>query len=133
MNRSSINKAILVGRVGDKPEARYTPNGTSTASFSLATNEVWGSGEDKREHTEWHNIVTWNKTAEYVSDYIYKGQLVCIEGRIRTRSWKDKTEMTRKTTEIVAESVIALEWKSKDSSTKQTKSEKEDESDDLPF
>jgi len=133
MQRSSLNKVILVGRVGDKPEGRYTPKGTSTASFSLATNETWGTGDTKKEHTEWHNIVSWDKLADFVSDYLYKGQQLCVEGRIRTRSWKDKAENTRKITEIIADSITPLEWKSKGLTGKKPGLESEDEAEELPF
>ena len=62
MQKSSVNKVILVGHIGNKPEGRYTPSGTSTATFSLATNESWiDSDKEKKEHTEWHNIVAWDK------------------------------------------------------------------------
>ena len=133
MNKSSLNRAVLVGRVGDKPEGRYTPKGTSMASFSIATNEMWGNGEDRQEHTEWHNIVTWGKSADFVSDFIQKGQLICIEGRLKTRSWKDKEDNTRKTTEIVASSITPLEWKKNGAKAEPGVSEPNDDEEDLPF
>ncbi|MBT5078338.1 MAG: single-stranded DNA-binding protein, partial [Candidatus Marinimicrobia bacterium] len=81
MQRNSINKVILVGHTGNKPEGRYTPSGTSTASFSLATNESWiDSDKGKQERTEWHNIVAWGKLADFATEYIQKGQLVYVEG-----------------------------------------------------
>jgi len=111
MHKSSLNKVIIVGRVGNKPEGRYTPSGASTANFSVATNELWGEAESRKEHTEWHNIIAWNKTADFVTRYIQKGQLVSLEGRIRTRSWKDKDDNLRKTTEIVCDNITPLEWR----------------------
>ncbi len=92
MQRSSINRVLLVGRIGNKPEGRFTASGASTASFSVATNEVWGTDEKRQEHTEWHNVTAWGKTADFVTKYIQKGQLVAVEGRLRTRSWTDKEE-----------------------------------------
>ncbi len=82
MQKSSVNKVILVGHIGNKPEGRYTPSGTSTATFSLATNESWiDSEKEKKEHTEWHNIVAWNKLADFTTEYLQKGQLIYIEGK----------------------------------------------------
>ncbi len=134
MDRSSLNKVLLIGRVGEKPEGRYTPSGTSTTSFSLATNEVWGADEKRQEHTEWHSIVAWGKTAEFVSDYIQKGQLIYVEGRLRTRTWKDKNDNTRKTTEVVAQQITPLEWKNKKPEVDSGVSEPVDENEEeLPF
>ena len=138
MQRNSINKVILVGHIGNKPEGRYTPSGTSTASFSLATNESWiDSDKGKQERTEWHNIVAWGKLADFATEYIQKGQLVYVEGRLQTRSWKDKEGNPRKTTEIVCIAITPLEWKSaKNSTTPEDKSvEKvvEPTEEDLPF
>ena len=139
MQRNSINKVILVGHIGNKPEGRYTPSGTSTASFSLATNEAWiDSDKGKQERTEWHNIVAWSKLADFTTEYIQKGQLVYLEGRLQTRSWKDKEGNARKTTDIVCTVITPLEWKSgKNSTASENKStdkfEEAPEKDDLPF
>ena len=108
----SVNKIILVGHLGGKPEGRYTPQGISTASFSLATNERWTDINNKtHEHTEWHNIVTWNKVADFVTEYLDKGHLVYVEGSIRTRIWKTNKNEERKITEIVASQVVSMEKK----------------------
>jgi len=134
MNKSSLNSAVIVGRIGDKPDSRYTPKGTSVASFSIATNELWGTGEERKEHTEWHNIVTWGKSADFVSEYLQKGQLVCVEGRLKTRSWKDKDDNTHKSTEIVAGSVTPLEWKKNGAPPDpQVADAGDEEEEDLPF
>ncbi|NQU67996.1 MAG: single-stranded DNA-binding protein [Candidatus Marinimicrobia bacterium] len=133
MEKSSLNKVILIGRVGDKPEGRYTSGGKSTSSFSIATNETWGIDDNRQEHTEWHNIVAWGKLAEFSSDYLQKGQLICIEGKLRTRVWKDKEENSRKTTEIVADRVTPLEWKGKKSSVDTEVSDADDDEEELPF
>ena len=115
MQKSSLNKAILVGRLGRNPEGRYTPSGTSTARFSIATDESWiDSDNNKQEHTEWHDVEAWGKTADFVTQYLKKGQLVCVEGKIRTQSWKDKDGNPRKKTEIVCQNVTPLEWKSEE-------------------
>ena len=138
MQRNSINKVILIGHIGNKPEGRYTPSGTSTASFSLATNESWiDSDKGKQERTEWHNIVAWGKLADFATEYIQKGQLVYVEGRLQTRSWKDKEGNPRKTTEIICIAITPLEWKSTKNSTasEDENAEKvaEPADDDLPF
>jgi len=112
MQRSSVNKVILVGHMGNKPEGRYTPSGVSTASFSIATNESWINSESKKqERTEWHNIIAWNKLADFATEYLQKGQLVYIEGRMQTRSYKDKENIQRKITEIISTAITPLEWK----------------------
>ena len=90
----SVNKVILIGHLGGKPEGRYTQQGVSTASFSLATNEVWvDSNKQKHEHTEWHHVVVWNQLADFVTEYLNKGHLIYLEGTIKTRSWKDKNTL----------------------------------------
>ena len=115
MQKSSVNKVILVGHIGNKPEGRYTPAGTSTASFSLATNESWIDSEnEKQERTEWHYIIAWNKLADFATEYLQKGQLIYIEGRLQTRTYKDKEEIQRKVTEIIATAITPLEWKTTD-------------------
>ena len=117
MQKSSVNKVILVGHLGNKPEGRYTPSGVSTVSFSIATNETWvDNNQDKNEHTEWHNIIAWNKLADFATEYLYKGQLVCIEGKLRTRSYSDKDGIKKWITEIVCTSLTPLDWKSKKNS-----------------
>jgi len=110
-----INKAILVGRLGKDPEVRYTPDGAMITSFSLATDEQWKdkSGE-KVQKTEWHNIVTFGKLAEICGNYLAKGLLVYIEGRIRTRSWEGKDGVKRYTTEIIATDMKMLSPKGAD-------------------
>ncbi len=145
MQKSSVNKVILVGHIGNKPEGRYTPNGVSTATFSLATNESWlGADNEKQERTEWHNIVAWNKLADFATEYLQKGQLVYIEGRIQSRVYKDKENISRRISEIVSTSITPLEWKnindekkedmSSDDVKKIKKNEEDDQSiDDLPF
>ena len=112
MQKGSLNKVILIGRLGKDPEGRYTPSGVAVASFSLATNESWNNKEGTKEHTEWHNIVAWDKLANFSNDHLYKGQLVNIEGVLRTRQWEDKEHKTnKKTTEIICTSITPLEWK----------------------
>jgi single-strand DNA-binding protein len=112
----TVNRVILVGRLGKDPEIRSIPSGTSVAKFSLATDERFTdkSGE-KQERTEWHNIVAWGKLAEICGQYLRKGKLVFIEGSIRTDSWDDKeTGVKKYRTEIIASNMQMLEKKGDD-------------------
>ena len=102
----SVNKVILLGRLGQDPELKYTPGGMSVCNFSMATSENWtDKGGQKQERTEWHRIVVWGKQAENCNKYLKKGRMAFIEGRLQTRSWDDKTGQKRYTTEIVANAV----------------------------
>ena len=113
MQKNSINKVILAGHLGANPEARYTKSGRAAVSFSLATNEVWKQTDGSNsEHTEWHSIIAWDKLAEFAQQYLYKGQLVSIEGKIHTRNWENKEGNKGKTTEIICSNITPLEWKS---------------------
>lgn len=106
---SGVNKVILVGRLGKDPEVRNLENGVSVANFTMATSESYKdrtTGE-KKESTEWHNIVLWRGLAEISQKYLHKGDLVYIEGKLRTRSW-EKEGVTRYTTEIVADNMTML-------------------------
>jgi single-strand DNA-binding protein len=106
----SINKVILVGRLGRDPELKYTASGVPFCRFSMATDEGWtdkGSGE-RTERTEWHNIVVWDKLAEICNNYLTKGRMVYIEGSLQTREWDDQEGNKRKTTEIRARDMVLL-------------------------
>jgi single-strand DNA-binding protein len=106
---SGVNKVILVGRLGKDPEVRNLENGAAVANFSIATSETYKdrtTGE-KKEITEWHNIVAWRGLADITQKYLRKGDMVYIEGKLRTRSW-EKDGITRYTTEIVADNMNML-------------------------
>jgi len=106
----SVNKAILVGRLGRDPETRYTSGGQAVCNFTLATDSSYKdrSGE-RQKKTEWHRIVLWGKLAEIAQQYLKKGQMVYIEGRIQTREWEDKSSgQKRTTTEIVGNEMRML-------------------------
>ena len=105
----SINKVILIGRLGKDPEMRFTPSGKAVTNFTLATNENWTdqSGE-RQERTEWHRIVTWGKLAENCAKLLSKGKQVYVEGRLQTRQWDDRDGNKRYTTEIVANTMQIL-------------------------
>jgi len=105
-----INKVILIGNLGQDPETRSTPGGSTVTNLRLATSESWRdkqSGEMK-EQTEWHTVVLWNRLGEIAGEYLKKGSQVYIEGRLRTRKWQDKSGNDRYTTEIVASEMQML-------------------------
>ncbi len=105
----SVNKVILVGRLGQNPEVRYTPSGAAVANFSVATNESWVDKQgQKQDKTEWHKVVVWGKLAELCNQYLAKGRQVYLEGRLQTRQWQDKDGQTKYTTEVQAQTVQFL-------------------------
>jgi len=106
----SVNKVILVGRLGRDPETRYTSGGQAVANFTMATDESYKDRAGERQkRTEWHRIVLWGKLAEIAQQYLKKGMLVYIEGRIQTRQWEDKRDgQKRTTTEIVGNAMKML-------------------------
>ena len=106
---ASVNKVILIGNLGADPETRYLPSGDAVTNIRIATTDTWKdkSGE-KQEHTEWHRIAFFGKTAEIAGEYLKKGSPVYVEGRIRTRKWQDKEGQDRYSTEIVADRMQLL-------------------------
>lgn len=106
---SGVNKVILIGRLGKDPEVRHLESGASVANFSLATSEVYKdrtTGE-RKEITEWHNVVLWRGLANVAEKYLHKGEMVYIEGKLRTRSW-EKDGITRYTTEVFGDNMTML-------------------------
>jgi single-strand DNA-binding protein len=113
----TLNKVLLIGRLTRDPEMRYTPSGQPVTSFSIATNRYSGGTDgERREFTDYHNIVAWNigkrQLAELVAQYTRKGSLVYVEGRLQTRSWEGQDGQKRRTTEVVASDVQFLESRS---------------------
>ncbi len=105
----TVNKVILIGRLGKDPEVKYTQGGTAIARFSLATDEFWkDQNGERQQRTEWHNIVAWDKLADICGQYLTKGKQVYIEGKLQTRSWEDKEGNKRYTTEIRADNMVML-------------------------
>jgi single-strand DNA-binding protein len=107
---ASVNKTILVGNLGADPIIRYMPNGTPTATVSLATTDKWkdkGTGEVK-ESTEWHRVVFFNGLAEIVGEHLKKGSQIYVEGKLKTRKWTDKNNIERYSTEIVGRELQML-------------------------
>jgi single-strand DNA-binding protein len=110
MASGSVNKVILIGHLGAKPELKYLPSGQAVCELRLATNEVFNDKNNQRqERTEWHRVVVWGKTGESCAQYLDKGRQIYIEGRIQTRSWDDKNSGEKRyATEIVANQVTFL-------------------------
>ena len=140
---SGINKVILVGHLGKDPDIRHLDNNVTVASFPLATYETYNKDGKRMEQTEWHNIVMWRGLAEIAEKFLHKGKLVYIEGKVRSRSYEDKENIKRYTTEIVADSFTMLGRKSdfeaptdnrnNENETSVDFKENQNEDDDLPF
>ena len=107
---ASVNKVIVVGNLGKDPETRYSPNGGAICNVRIATTRNWkdkATGE-KKEETEWHSVVFYDRLAEIAGEYLKKGRSVYVEGRLKTRKWQDKEGQDRYTTEIIAQEMQLL-------------------------
>jgi len=146
MSRGSVNKVILLGRLGKDPEMRYSPSGTAIANFSLATNHRQKSQEGEWvDKTEWHNILVFGKQAEIAGEYLKKGKQVFIEGRLQTSSWEDQQGQKKYKTEVVVNDFQMIggrgddEYSQAPAPSKPAAAEKQapppaaEEEDDLPF
>ncbi len=107
---ATLNKIMIIGNTGRDAELRMTPNGKPVASFSVAVNRAFtpSDGGERREETEWFNIVAWTRLAEFSQQYVTKGRLVYVEGRLQTRKWQDREQKERTTVEIVANDIQLL-------------------------
>jgi len=103
MAKGTLNKVLLIGRLGSDPEIRISPGGTAVANFSIATNESWKNKEgEQQERTDWHRCVVFGITVEkFIEPYVKKGTLVSVEGQLQTSEWKDKEENERLSTKVV--------------------------------
>ena len=109
MQKSSVNKVILVGNLGQDPESRFMTNGTAVTNLSIATNESWkDQNGETQDRTEWHRVVMYGRMAETAVEYMRKGQMVYVEGRLNTREWEDQNQINRKTTEIRCDNFTML-------------------------
>jgi single-strand DNA-binding protein len=133
----SVNKVIILGRLGSDPELKYTPGGTAVCGFSLATTESYDDKKtgQKKESTEWHKVVVWGKLAELCNQYLSKGKQAYVEGSLKTRSWDAKDGTKRYATEIIAKTVQFIDAKGSSSTAPETESEPEHDfsADDIPF
>jgi single-strand DNA-binding protein len=106
----SLNKVMIIGNVGGDPEMRFTPNGHPVTSFRVATNWVYTTPEgERKQETEWFNVVTWNRLAEQCNQFLTKGRLAYVEGRLRTRSWESQDGQKHYRTEVIANRVTFLD------------------------
>jgi single-strand DNA-binding protein len=134
----SLNKVTIIGNTGQEPEMRFTPNGKPVTSFSVATNWMYTdqSGERKQE-TEWFNVVAWNRLAEQCNQFLAKGKLVYVEGRLHTRNWEGQDGQTHTRIELIANRVIFLDRKGSDGGfsgeTREETGMADIEPEDLPF
>jgi single-strand DNA-binding protein len=137
----SLNKVTIIGNVGNEPEMRFTPNGKPVTSFSVATNWLYTSSEGERhQETEWFNVVAWNRLAEQCNQFLAKGRLVYVEGRIHTRNWEGQDGQPHTRIEVIASRVIFLERRGMASMTDEKMDDRIDdgavaelEPEDLPF
>ncbi len=107
---ASVNKLIIIGNVGSEPEMRFTPNGNPVTSFRVATNWRYTTSQgERREETEWFTVVAWNRLAEQCNQFLGKGRLVYVEGRLRSRTWESQEGEKRVRNEIVADKVTFLD------------------------
>lgn len=104
-----LNKIMIIGNLGRDPEMRYTPSGRPVTTFSVGTSRSWNAADgERREETEWFNVVAWGNLAEICKQYLTKGQQVYVEGRLQTRRWEDQEGKKHFSTEIVANEMIIL-------------------------
>lgn len=130
---ASVNKVILVGRLGKDIELKYTPNGTAVGKSTLATNEYFKDDKGERqERTDWHNIEIWGKMAETASAFLKKGSLVYFEGRLKTDVY-EKDKEKKYFTKVVVDRMQFLDSKKSDTSTAETVNESSGKDEDLPF
>jgi len=107
---ASVNKMIIIGNLGSEPEMRFTPNGNPVTSFRVATNWKYTTSQgERREETEWFTVVAWNRLAEQCNQFLTKGRLIYVEGRLRTRTWDSQDGEKRFRNEIVADHVTFLD------------------------
>jgi single-strand DNA-binding protein len=133
----SLNKVTIIGNVGNEPEMRFTPAGKPVTSFSVATNWAFNSPEgERKQETEWFNVVAWNKLAEQCNQFLAKGRLVYAEGRLRTRKWEGQDGQQHTTVEVIASRVIFLDRKGASAAPEDKPEESgaaEMDAEDLPF
>lgn len=133
----SLNRVMIIGNVGGEPEMRFTPNGNPVTSFRVATNWAYTTPEgERKQETEWFNVIAWNKLAEQCNQFLGKGRLVYVEGRLRTRVWDGQDGQKHQRSEVIANRVTFLDRQSSGSSS-DDKAESQDSVEgypaDIPF
>ena len=134
MQRNSVNKVLLVGQTGSDADMKYTTKGMAIANISVATNETRKNGKGEFEDsTEWHRVVIFGKVAEFTENYVKKGALIYVEGRLQTRSWDDKEEKKHFSTEVIAEKLTMLGGWKKGNGKEEPIAVAEGEEEEVPF
>jgi single-strand DNA-binding protein len=129
-----LNKIMIIGNLGRDPEMRYTPSGRPVTSFSVGTRRTWNTPEgERREETEWFNVVAWGNLAEICKNYLTKGQQVYIEGRLQTRRWEDQEGKKHSNVEVVANEMIILGDRSRTSTEAAASTETPGDEEEFPF
>ncbi len=137
----SLNKITIIGNIGSEPEMRFTPNGKPVTSFTVATNRVYTTADgERKQETDWFNVVAWNKLAEQCNQFLAKGRLVYAEGRLQTRNWEGQDGQQHTRVEVIANSVIFLDKRASAELPEEKGEERLDEGggaelepDDIPF
>jgi single-strand DNA-binding protein len=130
----SLNKVMLIGNVGNDPEMRFTPNGNPVTSFRMATNRVYTTPEgEKKEETDWFSVVAWNKLAEQCNQFLGKGKLVYVEGRLHNSNWESQDGQKHYRTEVIASQVKFLDRQGQGAPEGKTGEGEEPAAEDVPF
>lgn len=110
MSRGTVNKVMIIGRLGADPEVRYAPSGNAVANFNVATNRSYKDRDgNQQDQTDWHRVVAWTRLAEFAKQYLHKGMRVYVEGRLQYREWQDQNGAKRNSTDIVANDIQMLD------------------------
>jgi single-strand DNA-binding protein len=134
---ASLNKVMIIGNLGKDPEMRFTPNGNPVTTFSVAVGRVYNTTDGERKtETEWFNVVTWNKLAEQCNQFLAKGRLVYVEGRLHTSTWESQDGLKHYRTEVIANRITFLDRQATGASPEERGEEGASgdlEADDIPF
>ena len=128
---SDLNKVMIIGRLGADPELRFTSSGAPVTTFNVAVNRKYTQDKESKESTEWFSIVAWNKQAESCNQYLVKGSMVYVEGRLHTRTWEGQDGQKHYRTEVIASQVIFLD--KKQATGERQQEDEEPPSDEVPF
>ena len=131
---AGLNKIMIIGNVGTDPEMRFTANGNAVTSFRIATSRVYtGPDGERRQETEWFNVVAWNKLAETANQFLVKGSRAYVEGRLQTRTWEGQDGQKRSRVEIIANTILFLDRQRPSTGQPEEPQAESDDVEDLPF
>jgi single-strand DNA-binding protein len=130
----TLNKLLIIGNAGSDPEMRYTTGGNAVTNFRVAVNHNYTTSNGERhEETEWFTVTSWNKQAENVNQYVHKGMLLYVEGRLKSSEWTDQDGTTRHKNEIIANQVTFLDKRDNTDNTRESSKPADDDDDDMPW